>query len=174
MKAVEPVPIDQSSLAQFVRRGKEGRCLACHKPVTAHVSDKGQWLGCSNSRLPEATTFVLVPAEPVRESRHLATAVANDTAPALATAPAPHKPHRATRTPGVVYVGKFALDHKRVRAIESERDRTVYRLIRLERDKGATRAALLAALKAGEHTGIVDGAVRRLRLLGVVKAERVA
>lgn len=50
-----------STLAQFVRRGHEGTCIACDQPVRAHYGHRGTWLGCPGQKVPADATFVLVP-----------------------------------------------------------------------------------------------------------------
>lgn len=60
-----------SSLAPFVRRGKEGTCLSCGQPISAHFGRRNQWLGCKGDQVPKAATFVLVPvsvAAPVSQA----------------------------------------------------------------------------------------------------------
>lgn len=78
----------------------------------------------------------------------------------------------SVRAPQVTYAAKFPMRDERVKAIDSLRDKQVYRLIRTAATGGATRAALLLALGAADHTGIVDGAVRRLRLRGLLTVQR--
>jgi hypothetical protein len=63
----------------------------------------------------------------------------------------------------VKYVAKFPLRHERVKGIRSERDREVYTALARSRG-GLSRLDLLKALHATKRTGIVDGAVRRLRI----------
>jgi hypothetical protein len=80
------------------------------------------------------------------------------------TKPAPRAtPQVAPKESWVKYVAKFPLRHDRVKGIRSERDREVYTTLARSRD-GLSRLDLLKALHATKRTGIVDGAVRRLRI----------
>lgn len=180
MKTTDVLAVAASSLGPFIRKGQEGRCLACHKPVTAHVDRSGRWLGCSNGTVADQTTFVLVPAEPVTPATVLPEKIV---APAASQRPQARrfstvktgkaKVHDEPRRASVAYVAKFPLTHAKVTRIDSERDKGIYRLLRQHPAKGLTRAELLARLNT-DHTGVVDGALRRLRVRGVVTVQDVA
>jgi len=50
-----------SALAPLVRRGSEGVCLSCRKPIREHYGRKGVWIGCHAPDVPATATFLLVP-----------------------------------------------------------------------------------------------------------------
>lgn len=50
-----------SVLAPLVRKGTEGLCLACSKPVHAHFGHRGVWIGCQDKNVSGSALFVLVP-----------------------------------------------------------------------------------------------------------------
>lgn len=85
----------------------------------------------------------------------------------LAPSPLRHK----TPSSYVVYKAKDART-KAPRGL-STRDQEVYAAIQAVRE-GLSRGALLRKFHATIHTGIVDGAVRRLRVKKLVVADRVA
>lgn len=68
-----------SVLAPLVRRGAEGRCLACGKSIREHFGHRGAWLGCQSNNVATEAVFVLVPvAMPLerRQTRQPATQAA--------------------------------------------------------------------------------------------------
>ncbi len=117
--------------------------------------------------------FVLVPVE-VAKARGLAVdgarlpAERSTGSGTLADAfDAPKASGTKRRPSRVVYVRLLALGHPKVQELPSS-DQLVYR--RISRSKrGTTRKALLTGLKAQQHTGRVDGALRRLRLRGLIR-----
>lgn len=50
-----------SQLAPYVYKGIEGNCVACNKPIRAHFTKKGGWIGCQALHVPMAAQFLLVP-----------------------------------------------------------------------------------------------------------------
>lgn len=58
-KVVQTMP-KGSVLAEVVRKGREGNCIACGKTVSAHMK-RGTWIGCQADNVPDSATFVLVP-----------------------------------------------------------------------------------------------------------------
>lgn len=193
----------RSALRPHVRKGLEGACQLCKELVTAHVNRKGEWLGCPSQQAPAGKPLILMVDRRKRqetrrgpERRHRAyaygvgepiTATANEMSPAaaVAAAKAAGSPQERRSAEGagrpltpsqvraqVAYMARFPLSHDKVKKIESERDKQIYRLIAHAR-KGLTRLGLLAELNTN-RTGIVDGAVRRLRLKGLVGVENLA
>jgi membrane-bound lytic murein transglycosylase B len=74
------------------------------------------------------------------------------------------------RVPRVQYVAVTPASARKINALPAH-DLAVYKQI--ARRKGTTRAQLLTALGAETRTGVVDGAVRRLRLKHVISVAPV-
>ena len=112
--------------------------------------------------------FTLVPYKATRKptERRYASKPAT---PHLAHDRATARPVVAPPAPLVRYRAKFPLSHTRVKTIRKSKDYELYRLLRTC-NEGATRPACLLAMKSSEHPGVVDGAVRRLRLKGLIQA----
>jgi len=53
------------TFAPFVRRGTEGVCSACQKPIRAHYGHRNTWLGCTG-KVADNATFMLVPQTAAR------------------------------------------------------------------------------------------------------------
>jgi hypothetical protein len=165
--------------------GADGGCTVCRKPVIDHVDNRGQWLGCPGVRTNRAA-MILVPLYPNQADRQPRGQLQED----LAQAPEPvesvrearnfrtvsttvNRPaYEAMRGPRVSYHALYAVNDRRLETV-SNSDLAVYRLIRDRYKQGATRSYLLERLHAQDRTGIVDGAVRRLRLEGVLDVKAV-
>jgi hypothetical protein len=175
---------ESPSLGPVTRSGQPGICLVCHQPVTAHVDSRGQWLGCKAGVRGKPVTLLLVPARRRTDAELLervsGTLALKATPAATGTASEGHKTQSSSKPspdhvanpvgrPAVAYVAKLPVTHNKVKALSSERDREVYGVIRKLRH--ATRAGLIKQLNAEERTGIVDGAVRRLRLAKLITVE---
>ncbi len=185
-KAVE----SDAVLGEFVRKGIEAGCFACRKPVSAHFDHRGQWLGCTAAHVPVDTPFFLTPdrrqmgrrvtPEPLpvphngQERRHTpAPTTPKKVVPGATSRPAPSKPAvERVSGPQVVYVARYPVTASPIDRLPTH-DRKVYGLIARARKGGATRAALLDHMKAHQHTGRVDGAVRRLRLRHVISVRAI-
>ena len=164
---------ESSVLHSFARRGLEGGCVLCHQPVSTHIGEQGQWIGCSAQSVPPDTLFLLIP-----DRRKAALTVPKSLERRGTTVrvpvPLPDPPAtspRATQPRGSRVVYHLGLDKPRVIASLPETDARVYAVIARRPKQGASRLFLLQQLAAEQRTGIVDGAVRRLRLKGLVKAE---
>lgn len=167
-----------SALHNHTRFGVEGHCVACDQPIHAHFGHKGVWVGCPSDRVPVNAPMILMidrrAAHPSRRAtdgtvttgeghtRRDTDRPQTDRREANAPKPTP-QPQLAPKTSWTVYKAKFPLSHAKVKAIESERDQEVYRFLAKTR-VGLSRLELLKAMKATKRTGIVDGAVRRLRV----------
>lgn len=162
-----------SALAPFIRSGLDGGCQVCGKRVADHMDKRGEWLGCRGVKTQ--VPLILIPDRrniaamgvgqtPIAGGRKILARIRQDgRAEDRTPKPAPV----LVSGPQVVYVAKWPASHKKVLDL-APADRKVYGLILRGRTKGATRAQLLEALDAHKRTGRVDGAVRRLRLRGVV------
>lgn len=168
---------ESSALAKVVRRGQPGICTVCRGSVVAHFDQRGQWVGCPNQKAPDVP-FLLIPdrravTRPQGVDRRQA-----DQPPARPTIfnPGASSPARtavqATHSARVVYraVGRVAA--AKVDALTGS-DKAVYQVIARRPVQGAARGWLLTALDATKRTGIVDGALRRLRLAGLIKTVAV-
>lgn len=145
-------------------RGQEGKCVACSQPLHTHFDKTGRWSGC-RAQVDPSLKFFLVPdrRQPFPPTHVVRKALASDR-------PLRAQPASVPQAGPVVYRAAYGLRDPKVKAIASARDREVFTVI--ARSKGLTRAALLKALRASTRTGIVDGAVRRLRLKRLITAER--
>ncbi len=160
----------KSALAAFVFGGVDGGCMMCRQPIVTHLTRTGAWLGCADQRVPPTARMILVVerrhAESPRESsvmtRHAATSQDRS------------RPESA-RVKRVVYLAKYATAHKwfasKLAKIVSDRDREVYQTV-AGTPRGLTRTALLARFNAWTRTGIVDGALYRLRHAGLLTLVR--
>ncbi len=137
--------------------GQEGICVVCRHLAHEHVRG-GRWVGCKGVRGP-AARLILVPD---RRADSRAVTLQVDRRRDI------ERPviHSVPQTGSVAYVALYPVSHERVQDISSDRDRGIYRLI-ARRKTGWTRADLLDALGT-DRTGIVDGALRRLRLRNLV------
>lgn len=188
--AVEQSP----TLGPFVRRGLEGGCIACRKPISDHVDQRGDWIGCDAPNLPKNIPFFLIPdrrlmgrrvtpepkptnGRPVDERRSQPAPATLPQEPrsngGTTSHPTPrHTSHRGLQGPQVTYVARYPVTHPAIGRLPNH-DRKVYGLIVRARKSGATRLSLLEALGATKHTGRVDGAVRRLRLRKVIQVRAI-
>jgi hypothetical protein len=164
------------TLSPFIRTGLDGGCVACFKPVTDHVDQRGHWLGCKGAKIN--VPLVLVPLLAMMKAPEIAALPTIPKGKKIALAIKAAKDRRVKAQPApvhyvkpsgpqVTYVARYPLGHNAVQRL-SPHNRKVYGLIAKARVNGATRRALLDALNATKSTGRVDGAVRRLRLLKVV------
>lgn len=173
-----------SALRPFVRRGIDGGCILCHKTVASHIDARGAWTGCpGQTELPANTPFLLIPdrrflntvaQRPVVVERRQPAPVAQVAPPAAQAAPQTHR--AALPAPRPSRVAYRVAGHPSQRAVASlpQSDAKVYKVVAGRPVKGATRGFLLAALHAEQSTGVVDGAVRRLRLKGLIKVVEAA
>ncbi len=172
---------DSSALAPHTRHGIEGGCSLCGQTIQSHFGHRDTWLGCLSNRVGDSAPMVLIVDRrkadrnrrigdiPESRRRHTdgpATAIAADTGrnghkPAKVVVS--RAPQTAPKESWVKYVAKFGVRHEKVKAIESERDQEVYTILAHAKN-GLSRLDLLKAMKATKRTGIVDGAVRRLRI----------
>ncbi len=162
MKNMATLQIPESSALHAVaRRGIEGPCVLCRQPIAAHIGHQGQWIGCTTQAVSPDTRFILMP------DRRAAERPGPSRVPQISVPAATQKASQPTAR--VVY---HAVSKPRLAAALTETDAKVYAVLARRPKHGASRAFLLAALDATERTGIVDGAVRRLRLKGLVKVVR--
>jgi hypothetical protein len=160
---------ERSVLRPMVRKGREGTCQVCRAPVSAHVDKRGQWLGCQSQKVANGATLILIPDRRQHTYTRRYTA-AGDAQPASRAADIRRTVARV-RGALVRYMAQFRLSDDRVREL-SDRDRGIYRLI-AKSNKGISRPDLLKAVDPS-RTGIVDGAVRRLRLGGFLVSTNVS
>lgn len=170
-------------------KGREGYCVVCEGPIAQHFDGRNRWKGCPAVANPDVQ-FLLVPdrrATAAFSASHkrqhslppYRPATAADYAQAApAPVPAPsltrtliaardvrRRPHTQAR---VLYRAKYGIRDPKVKAIGSDRDRAVF--VSIARAKrGVSRIDLLKLHRASTHTGIVDGAVRRLRLRKLIE-----
>jgi hypothetical protein len=149
----------------------------CGQTIQSHFGHKDVWLGCPSNRVSAEAPMVLIvdrrapdrnrrtgdlPESRRRrsgDSPHDPQVSTNGDKPA----PSTRAPQVAPKESWVKYVAKFPLRHDKVKAIASDRDREVYAHLARSRS-GLSRLELLKAMRATKRTGIVDGAVRRLRV----------
>ncbi len=172
-KTVVVIP-DTSVLHSFVRRGTEGACVLCHQSIARHMGARGQWVGCTAQTVPPGTPFLLIPDRRfigAQARAHVRVEARVDRR--NVAAPMLPLPPTATRVavPRVRVVYHVVPGKPRLVERLPVTDAKVYAVLARRPKHGASRSALLHALQAGTRTGIVDGAVRRLRLKGLVKAQ---
>ncbi len=174
-------------------------CTVCNAPVSAHFSKEGRWAGCAPMQANPRQRYVLIPDRRVVFSRP---GVSNDYMVRATTNPSKDQSNRRRATSAVAlrerqavilatptvppvgarptslravrlrYVASYGIRDPKARRIGSERDREVLAVIARNRT-GISRPDLLRALNAEQHTGIVDGAVRRLRLRKAITTQIV-
>lgn len=157
-------------------RGQPGPCIACGSTLASHFDKRNRWIGC-RAVIDPRIKFFLVPDRRQPDGQRPTVAFKASLAatqerpahvPSLVTHVRPTTPLHVSR---VLYKAKYGLRDPKVKKISSERDREVYTTIARAK-RGITRADLLKAEKATDHTGIVDGAVRRLRLKKMIAVVR--
>lgn len=136
------------------------------KPTTVSVANQFTGRAAATAlRAPLATSRKAAETHRLAEQARL---LAQPTVPPRAQVRHPLRsahvqPVRTPRPARVVYVAAFGIRDPKAKRIDSERDREVLATIARARN-GISRTDLLRALNATKRTGIVDGAVRRLRL----------
>lgn len=193
--------VDSPALAPMIRTGQDGGCTLCHNSIASHMDPHGNWLGCFSTKggtlmlvaVPAAHRVVSTsvirrqqphliqqprqPAElaqlqqPVPRAMR-APQIAQPAMPSIAQPAAAQPPYRVLSGPRVVYLALRAMNDPLVQGL-SNADLGVYKLIRRRYKTGATRETLLQELNAQAHTGRVDGAVRRLRLMGAINVASI-
>lgn len=168
-KTLSTVPAT-SVLSPYVRKGAEGLCQMCAKPITAHVGKHGEWLGCQSQAIGQKTPLILIADRRQEGKRQKAAGAAKTPARAKAAdmaqvVPQPILAASVPRYTHTRYVALVGVSNPGVKEL-TERDNQIFRLI-AQSKQGRGRAKLLADLKT-TRTGIVDGAVRRLRLKNLV------
>lgn len=176
----------RSVLKRFERRGVQGTCQECGQQIANHFDGRSKWLGCKAQTVAPDVPLILIRDR--RQERRYSSMSGPQGRDQAAQAPQAGSKHRnavaadmgvlrgrgedrhiiAPMPPTrVAYIAKFGMRDSRVTSLESVRDLGIYRLIHQAAKKGVTRGGLLAALKT-THTGIVDGAVRRLWIAGLI------
>lgn len=143
------------ALKPFIRKGVEGPCLACHKPITAHIDHKGHWLGCGDASVDPNTPFLLVPTSAIPAVLGTMTAT-----PAPEARAAANQRRARQLAPRVAYRPKYPATHPKIEALPV-RDRQVYGLIARHKVNGVTGRELSAALHV-QKRGPVESALQRL------------
>lgn len=161
-----------------IGHGEEGGCVACQKPIHAHVDTRGTWVGCPEA--DEDTTFILVPVRTLRSTAPATVSAAPSrsisarvTLPQRRTTDGPKAPIRTLRSASPIARPRYRYyaTERRVRPVLSDVRAKVYDTLRAHPDGMLSRELI-------KKTKLVHGSIQQtlnwLRSAKMVRAAAIS